>query len=75
MRVSVSSLDRWQWEVPSSRGGASYLVAWRPDGSWSCTCRGFSYSARPDGLCRHVDLVREAQAVPLSLADLLDRAA
>ena len=39
------------------------------DGHWECRCPGFLYQARADGLCRHIDRVKDARA--LTLADIL----
>lgn len=61
--------------VASSRNPAEfYDVRQMADGTWSCTCRGYEYGARWDGMCRHVDQVRAAQSEPVSLALLLARA-
>lgn len=83
MRVSVSPLqapaDRGplgpvrQVRVAPSRGGEPYLVTLYGDGSLTCTCKGFEYSARADGLCRHVDLVRGQLTCPLDITFLLAR--
>jgi hypothetical protein len=59
-------------EVPSARSpGLAYRVSILADGSWACTCPGFGYQSRADGLCRHIDEVREASERTCSLAFLL----
>jgi hypothetical protein len=71
VRVSVSPLAGPLPEirvlVPSSRGAGVYVVTRDENGFWACTCPGFSYSARDDRLCRHIDQVSSAGDVSLSL--------
>lgn len=71
MRVSVSPLAGPLPEVralvPSSRGAGAYVVTRDENGFWACTCPGFSYGARGDRLCRHVDQAASAGDVSLSL--------
>lgn len=48
----------WSIEVPSrSTPGLSYDVRQLDDGTLECSCPGFRYQARSDGLCKHIDEV------------------
>ena len=71
MRISVlplaGPLPEVRVLVPSSRGAGVYAVTRDENGFWACTCPGFAYRARDDGLCRHVDQVAGAGDVSLSL--------
>jgi hypothetical protein len=59
-------------EVPSAREkDLFYRVALFADGIWTCTCPGYRYEARADKRCRHIDLVREARELSLTLAGIL----
>lgn len=47
-------------EVPSSSDPElTYFVRLHADGRWSCSCRGYRYTARDDGLCKHIDQEQE----------------
>lgn len=62
----------YEIEVPSkSRPGLSYDVRQLADGSWECSCPGFRYQAREDGLCTHLDDVLVMAAGILFLAEIL----
>lgn len=42
--------------VPSSSTlGEFYIVVKVERKGWACNCRGFRFSAREDGACKHVD--------------------
>lgn len=59
-------------EVPSnSRAGMSYDVRQLADGSLDCSCPGFRYQARHDGLCAHTDVVMRMIAGVRFLAEIL----
>ena len=59
-------------EVPSgSEPGLCHLVTRLPDGTLECSCAGFRYQARSDGLCRHIDDVTAAGQRDRSLAEVL----
>lgn len=60
-------------KVPSRRGGGVfYTVMQRGDLTWSCTCPGFAFAARADGLCVHIDGEKDWDALRIpSLAALL----
>jgi hypothetical protein len=77
MRVSVSAdpgapETAFEAEVPSARDPELiYRVSRLADGTWMCSCRGFRYQARSDGLCRHIDGEQERRARAGTLAFLL----
>lgn len=59
-------------EIPSRRkAGLSYDVRQLADGSWECSCPGFRYQARGDGLCAHIDEVLKMIAGIRFLAEIL----
>jgi hypothetical protein len=74
--MHVSLLRAWQLpretEVPSgSEAGLCHTVTRLPDGSLECSCAGFRYQARSDGLCRHIDDVNAAGQRTRCLAEVL----
>jgi len=59
-------------EVPSrSKAGVTYDVRQLADGTWECSCPGFRYQARADGLCAHIDEVLPMTEVIRFLAEVL----
>lgn len=59
-------------EVPSnSTAGMFYDVRQLADGTWECSCPGFRYQARADGLCAHLDGVLVMAAGIQFLAEIL----
>jgi hypothetical protein len=60
------------WLVPSaSDPGTKYTVTRHGDGTWECSCPGFRYGSRADGLCRHVDQKRAECEYLLTLAAIM----
>lgn len=58
--------------VTSSRySGTEYKVCLLADGTWTCTCNGYGYAARSDGLCKHIDFARGERERRMTLAFLL----
>jgi hypothetical protein len=62
----------YEIEVPSRRTpGMTYDVRLLTDGSWECSCPGFRYQARDDGLCAHIDDVMVMAAGIRFLAEIM----
>lgn len=55
--------------------GVSYRVIQHADGSWECGCQGFTYGARADRLCKHIDEVRRGIEYAASFLALLEQIA
>jgi hypothetical protein len=58
-------------QVQSSDKTTFYAVTQLADGTWVCECEAYLYQSRWDGLCRHVDEVREKKYGAPGAADLL----
>jgi hypothetical protein len=74
MHVSLLQVPQLppETEVPSgSEPGLFHTVTRLPDGNLECSCAGFRYQARADGLCRHIDDVTAAGRQPRYLAEVL----
>jgi hypothetical protein len=82
VHVSVSGPDRplylasltvvFEAGMPSAREpGLVYRVTLHADGTWQCSCPGFRYNSRLDGLCKNIDFVSEQYELSRSLAGLL----
>jgi hypothetical protein len=78
MRVSVGTRPGTnrlpaRWHFPSARDpGTTHFTSRYADGSLECSCRGYLFAQRPDGLCLHTDAVQAADR-PLTLLDALRR--
>lgn len=57
--------------LSGSEPGLCHTVTRAPDGSLECSCAGFRYQARADGLCRHIDEVTAARLRTRTLAEVL----
>jgi hypothetical protein len=65
-------VPEFEARVPSaSDPGLFYTVTLLSDGTWECDCPGWRYAARDDGLCKHVDQVRQEYEYLCSLAAIL----
>jgi hypothetical protein len=59
-------------EVPSrTKAGLTYDVRQLADGTWECSCPGFRYQARADGVCAHLDAVLPMAAGIQFLAEIM----
>lgn len=51
---AVTSTHQQSFQVPSSKGGACYVVEFK-NNSWSCSCPGFGFRSK----CKHVDNIKQ----------------